>query len=444
MTLGLASSPARVLTLIVAGGLLLCNTPGRAQAAGATQDLLVSTRVVGFNRLPTVATDPATGNVFVAWARLTAAATTSEVWGTLLKRSASGKYTVKKAFRLSKGNGFNTNPSVAWLPKRKRFFVAWDTAPIFLRKSQILGRLINRKGLRPQGGVKTIVSGNFFNQLPIVTASVVDGVQEVRIFYTRAPNATGVFIGQPAGVDNVKQKVVSQKLKNATLRARGNADVHVSSNNLPEGASVLFWDGASPFECGVLLVREIGTGRQIWFLKLVLNGKVRATQRLGEATSIKVIEVGNTDDGLKFDLLQVGLDQIATVTTFEVDKKSIKLKKKEVILLRDDTFSAQVVIASIFLPEADTSRAGAGGGVSVYAVTAESDGWVRSRKFNQNGKLTRVGDPVELFEPGNAIQSLDAVDLPAGGRGPDAAVVWTKAISPTRQEIHAHVFTAEP
>lgn len=202
-TRGVASTGWRAkvgLTLAVAALLCLLPSPSRAQGASAAQDLLVSTRVVGFNQLPTVATDPTTGNIFVAWARLTAAATTSEVWGTLLKWSASGKYTVKKAFRLSKGNGFNTNPSVAWLPKRKRFFVAWDTAPIFLRKSQILGRLINRKGLRPQGGVKTIVSGSFFNQLPIVTASVVDGVQEVRIFYTRAPNATGVFFGQPAGV----------------------------------------------------------------------------------------------------------------------------------------------------------------------------------------------------------------------------------------------------
>ena len=82
--------------------------------------------------------------------------------------------------------------------------------------------------------------------------------------------------------------------------------------------------------------------------------------------------------------------------------------------------------------------------MSVYAVTAESDGWVRSRAVSENGKLTQVGDPVELFEHGNAIQSLDAVDLPTGGRGPNAAVVWTKAISPTLQEIHAHVFTAEP
>ena len=68
------------LRLVVSGclGALLVfgssGSPGDMWTAsaqgGAQQDAVVSTQVVGFNRFPTIATDPTTGNHFVAWARL--------------------------------------------------------------------------------------------------------------------------------------------------------------------------------------------------------------------------------------------------------------------------------------------------------------------------------------------------------------------------------------
>ena len=286
--------------------------------------------------------------------------------------------------------------------------------------------------------MKRIASGNFSNQFPLVTTLVVDGVQDVSIFYTRAPITTGVFMGS-----STNQQVVKQKLSR-TLGPEGDLNVLFSNAKQPLAYKVVFRVG----KLTLLLSRETKDGKTLWFLDLAVNGRIIAKEResLGEVESITVTQTDKGDPGNAFFVLVITDSQQGTFMKFGVVlKEPADLDLQDGITRLKGLTGGQVLFKSLFLPDETAGvRAGAADTVSFYVATAEGDGRVRNRAFSQNGKLAQIGDPVQLFRPGNAIQSLDAVGLDASGGGPNAALVWTKAPSPTRQEIRVHLFTAAP
>ena len=141
-----------------------------AGSSAKGQDVFVSKKVGNFNFGSRAAVNSNNGDVLVTWIELRLSDSTySQVWGALLKRKASGAYKLKKPKRLSPKQGYHTNVKATWIPQIKQFVAAWDTRRIPTQPSDIIARLISKKG-KPQEKAVTLVSDGDTNHSPLVAA----------------------------------------------------------------------------------------------------------------------------------------------------------------------------------------------------------------------------------------------------------------------------------
>ena len=402
----------------------------------ADQDLLVSKKVTRINQLPHLVVNPNNGDLLIVWSQSDPNNDLNygRVWAALVKRTASGKYKVRKPRMISPDSGYHFNGRAVWVPGKEEFFIVWDDYnPLFFTNAgptSIWGRRIKAKSGKPMGKAIELISDENINFAPLITADLVDGKPDVRLYYSRFPaiatlpaknfSTSAVSVSQPL---NSKYKRTAEGKIFLECQSGGEAcellvdDVRASSKDRSCRVAVLneqrFDDKGKFFKVTLLLIKN----EQIVDTLITASRKTPPSMSSIDGKGTFSLLVGEESDG--------EFRGISLLYTISSDCSKITQAK--------GSFTANTELAEFLTIENNLKFVNP---VNSFLVTAETDGWAYVRTLEIKKKVKQTSKE-KLVRHDNKLEEMEGALLPSFLSGevstsasdlPNAAIVWTKGV----------------
>lgn len=412
---------SRSAGLILVAALVFAAAPAVAQ-----QDIHVSKKVKNFNFNPRAAVNPTNGDVLVTWTEIKPGDSSySQVWAALLQRK-NGTFKLRKARRVSPSAGYHGNARPTWVPANKEYLVVWDTRRVATEPSDVLGRVVNKKG-KPKGSALTLVGDGNTNYGPVPVLGSSGDVE--RVNYARNAPARSTAAVSAQYLEQLVQDYLP--LANPGLIVTREAEFTGIEESLSfEECSLLFVQEGLPPDSSVhlLLVRDGAAVAALDFpgSRMFLgnlnsafgNGSVHNYEPAAERARWFSFEISDDCTHLRLKGDPIVEFEGDSAALFGAAPVELRVRRREPAAQRLEQFT--------------TAWAD---GTTTYQGSSADDG--------------TTGPAAELFDHGGRLRDLrldrvadDDSPFRLGADDVDMLLLWVAGGAGTSQEIHAHLFTA--